>query len=343
MPGKKRKLCEFKDDDEFQEGCQKIPSFGNPGQKARFCAGHKEADMVNVNSQTCHVVGCGKQPNFGNPGGLPQFCSNHKEFDMVNVVTKTCDVNGCGKQPSYGIPGNKPTHCAQHRLSGMIKNPTARCISCKKKTLAIWGVNRVPRHCEAHRQSDDENLVERECVNCNLIGVLDANDKCETCNPDVIKRARLQKQNALMAYLDQRGLPGVSTDIIVDKGVCGLERPDRIYDFGDKIVILECDEHQHRHINPECERTRMYNIGQSFGGMPVYFLRWNPDNYASANGDVDIKKRYKVVGDLIRDIQGGKTKVPVKAMVAVRYLYYDGWSGLSNAAWQTLTEYAVNP
>jgi len=88
--------------------------------------------------------------------------------------------------------------------------------------------------------------------------------------------SRLAKQNDLMNYLDARDLKGVSTDIVIDKGECGKERPDRVYDFGDKIVILECDEYQHRDRQCLCEQTRMVNIGQSFGGIPVYFIRWNP-------------------------------------------------------------------
>ena len=75
-----------------------------------------------------------------------------------------------------------------------------------------------------------------------------------------------------MAYLDTRvaqlGRP-VSTDRAVEGGECGADRPDRIYDFGDKIIVVECDEDQHRGRACVCEQTRMVNIGQSFGGVPV--------------------------------------------------------------------------
>jgi hypothetical protein len=54
-----------------------------------------------------------------------------------------------------------------------------------------------------------------------------------------------------MDSLDARDLKGDSTDKIVEGGICGKERPDRIYDLGDKIIVLECDEHQHR-------ETRLY-------------------------------------------------------------------------------------
>jgi hypothetical protein len=75
--------------------------------------------------------------------------------------------------------------------------------------------------------------------------ILDADKKCEFCVPTKFNAGRLAKQNALMDFLDKRGLKGTSTDKIVEGGVCGKERPDRIFDNGSFVVILECDEHQH--------------------------------------------------------------------------------------------------
>jgi len=141
-----------------------------------------------------------------------------------------------------------------------------------------------------------------------------------------------------MAYLDARDLTGSSTDTVVDNGICGKERPDRVYDFGDKIVILECDEHQHRDRQCLCEQTRMVNIGQTFGGIPVYFIRWNPDDYSPENDrkhPEELTKRHKLVGDLIRDIKKGKHNLP-SALVSAIYLYYDGWNSLNETEWQTL-------
>jgi hypothetical protein len=71
--------------------------------------------------------------------------------------------------------------------------------------------------------------------------VLDDNNRCENCNPESFATARLAKQNALMSYLDARKLPGNSTDITIDNGICGKERPDRVYDFGDKVVMVASD------------------------------------------------------------------------------------------------------
>ena len=171
--------------------------------------------------------------------------------------------------------------------------------------------------------------------------ILGDDNNCENCNPKSFITSQLAKQNALMDYLDSRGLVGHSTDKIIEGGICGKERPDRIYDFGDKIVILECDEHQHNDRICACEQTRMVNIGQSFGGTPVYFLRWNPDIYSPANKrnrPEEIKKRYKLVGDIITDIKQNKIAIPT-ALVSSLYLYYDGWSSLVDEEWKIITPF----
>jgi hypothetical protein len=221
----------------------------------------------------------------------------------------------------------------------MLTLPRARCLVCRKP--AFYGVNYIPRRCETHKAETDQNLIERECVSCNLIMVLDKDDKCEFCVPHTFETNRLAKQNALMAYLDFYGLTGESTDTIVDNGVCGRERPDRWFDFGDKIVVLECDEHQHKDRQCSCEQTRMVNISQAYGGLPVYFIRWNPDPYAPSvdtKKQEAIEKRHKIVCSYIRDIERSKIALP-RALLSVLYMFHDGWHSLNDAEWEVITPF----
>jgi len=365
---KTKKTCEF-------TGCTLSPSFNVAGLvAARFCSKHKHDGMVDVKSKRCLFIGCTvTAPAFGSIGGLPQYCLEHKKDGMVNVKSKKCDHNGCdsinrnfdivggkgrfcsqhklegmvdvktilcifdgcGKSALYGKPGNKRSHCASHRQPGMIKKPNATCVDCSE--LAIYGLNWTATHCLDHKVDGELNLIERPCASCGLDYVLNTDDKCEYCVPAVRVSVALAKQNALMDFLDSAGLRGLSTDKIVDGGACGKERPDRIFDFGDKIVILECDEFQHKERACECEQTRMINIGQSFGGLPVYFIRWNPDNYKTKGSCESISKRHKLVSALLKDIQNGLA-LPL-ALTAALYMYYDGWSGLASESWSVLVPY----
>ena len=324
------------------EGCDSIcTSFDNRGGIGRFCGTHKEKGMINVKTKRCQADYCDSIPIFGTKGGVPQFCGTHKKPDMVDVKNKMCEIDDCNTRSLYGIPGHPYSRCFSHKEPGMIPRSNARCSDCRE--LAIWGINWAPRHCETHKTLDDLNLVERPCGSCGLSFVLDKDNRCEYCSPESFKRATHAKQNAIMDYLDIRNLKGNFTDKVIDGGACGLERPDRIYDLGDKILIFECDEEQHRARACECEQTRMVNIGQSFGGVPVYFIRWNPDNYKPLGHTKmeDIKKRYILVADLIADISANRVVLP-NAFISVIYLYYDNWSSLTDEKWQIITPYVNN-
>lgn len=367
----RHRTCEFL-------GCRTRPSFGNNNEIPRFCSEHRALGMVDVNKKKCQFPKCGTKPSFGYDIGNEIFCKTHKSNDMINVTSrKTCSHIGCNKYPTYGpggsnnaitclshkevgfvdvkhkmcehigcksrvyygIPGFAKSRCSQHRLAGMIRRPNSKCKYCRE--FAVWGVNWIPIHCDTHKNIDDVNLVERECVSCNLMYILDSDNKCENCNPSSFETTRLAKQNGLMEYLNAIGLEGDSTDTIINLGECGKERPDRVFDFGDKILILEVDENQHRERQCVCEQTRMVNIGQSFGGVPVYFIRWNPDDYSPENENKFpeiISKRYKLVGELIISIRNGKTLLP-NALVSSLYMYYDGWASLADEEWIILSKF----
>ena len=290
----------------------------------------------------CEHEGCYSIPYFNIKGSKTgRFCAAHKTAEMVDVKNKTCEHEGCQVRASYGNPDNQKSHCFPHRQKGMIRRPNAKCCHSKCKELAVWGTNWVPKHCEAHKTPDDKNLVERPCASCGLVYVLDDSNKCEYCNPESFEISRLAKQNALMSYLDCRGLSGESTDKIIDNGICGAERPDRVYDLGDKILVLECDENQHQDRTCLCEQTRMVNIGQTFGGIPVYFIRFNPDDYSPENdrkNPEELNKRYKLLGDLICDIKNNKHSMP-QHLVSAIYLYYDGWNSLAETEWHPILKF----
>lgn len=314
------------------------PHFDFPEGKGRFCSEHKKEGMINIKSKICQEEGCESiTPSFGFPGEKGQYCSKHKKEGMIDVKHKTCDEEGCDTVAlQYGKPGKPPTHCAKHRKEGMIKRPNSKCKLCNEK--AIYGINFTALHCEIHKNKEDINLAERECKSCNLEYILNENNLCEFCDPIVIEKAKLVKQNALMDFLDSKDLKGDSTDIMIDKGTCGKERPDRVFDFEDKIIIIECDENQHKERNCICEQTRMINISQSFGGIPVYFIRWNPDKYKSKNKEENMTKRYTTLENLIKNIKDNLLELP-KSLCSVIYLYYDGWTNLDNEKWELLLEY----
>ena len=328
----KHKTCEY-------DHCTIRATFDIKGGNGRFCVNHKQDNMVNISHRYCQHIDCTVRPNFDIKGGKGKYCATHKENNMIDIANKCCIVDNCIVRARYGKPGHKSTHCTSHREKGMICNSTAKCIECKD--IAVWGKNMIPTHCELHKTADQHNLVEQTCSSCGLLYILDSNNMCEHCNPVSWNKTVLLKQKSLMTYLDSRGLNGNTTDRIIDGGQCGMERPDRVYDFGNKIIILECDEHQHRDRICVCEQTRMINISQSFGGIPVYFIRFNPDKYTSKHTEIqeeNISKRYKLCGDLIQDIKMERITLPLSLVSAI-YLYFDGWSSIDQEKWHIITSF----
>ena len=105
---------------------------------------------------------------------------------------------------------------------------------------------------------------------------------------------------------------------------------------------MECDEHQHKDRSCSCEQTRMVNIGQGYGGLAVYFIRWNPDDYTPFNNKLPevMNKRYKLLGDLIDSILKKRIETPV-ALLSVLYMYYDEWDSLANDEWKVITGFEL--
>ncbi len=161
-----------------------------------------------------------------------------------------------------------------------MKRSKVRCSDCT--STALYGFH-FPMACERHRTDAMVNLVERRCVSCNLMEIVDTEGRCGTCSPQLFRKVRLAKQRTVQAWLDAAGMTYQLTDrALTDARPCGVyARPDFLFDAGSHAVVLEVDEHQH--VAYECERKRMVDIASTIG-MCTVFVRFNPDAYKPAPG-----------------------------------------------------------
>ncbi len=358
-------------------GCKHIPVFNFPNEKkGKFCFKHKELDMINVKGKRCPFEGCDSinppydfpsgtgtfchkhyekgminirtdkciecnilTASYGKPFGKPTHCNSHKLNDMINVKKNRCD--DCDVESLYGLPSQPASKCFQHREKGMVKRSNSKCSICNINS-ATFGFNFTVFRCENCKLDSDENLSERKCKSCNLLMILNKNEICEFCDPDIFQKYILIKQNSLQNVLESYNIKIDSIDKTIDNGMCGKERPDFVFDMVSFILILECDEHQHKDRLKSCETTRMINIGQSYGGIPVYFIRWNPDTYKPGNKikkPESINKRHTILCDFIKAIQNGTYTLPSDSLVSAIYMYYDGWTNLDDAKWQSIHKF----
>jgi hypothetical protein len=97
------------------------------------------------------------------------------------------------------------------------------------------------------------------------------------------KVAEIRVAGKLKEWSDKQLLPNYSTwnkqNPEADAVQCGRYRPDFLWelDVYQRVVILEVDEHAHRHDPIRCELTRMIHLAIGFGGRPVHIVRYNPD------------------------------------------------------------------
>jgi hypothetical protein len=306
-------------------------------KKALYCSTCKEPSMVDVVNKKC-ITCKSKRPSYNKDGETSaKYCFDCKESDMVDVNHKRCVT--CRKRAIYAYPGVSETHCATHKQSGMMINSRKRCIMNDCKEIATHGINK-PLHCEIHATDSGYNLAEQTCSKCNRIDVLNKNGICiNFCSfeeKDRLMKKSVKKHEEFIGKLlkEEIDLTCMYQDEVVDS-TCSKKRPDFVYHCGTHIVIIEVDENQHK--SYKCtvygdtkegkikgENIRMYEIAQSFDGLPVVFIRYNPDELKDVDQHkvkISSSKRHLLLIKWIKTI----FRMEWKQGIYVKYLFYDGF------------------
>jgi Holliday junction resolvase len=211
----------------------------------------------------------------------------------------------------------------------MINNPNKKCTIKNCNNKAEYGITKT-NHCFLHKKLNEISLCERTCIKCNKIDIVNENNICiNFClmdsKYDIYKKYKKRdEENTIKKIIEKFGEPTKYNKTI--DTYCGLERPDCIYDFGSHICIIEIDENQHRYYNKDCEIKRMINIISSFGGIPVYFIRYNPHDW-KMNGIRKTLRKQNKENVLIKWINFVKeiNLNDIKNIANIKYLYYDNY------------------
>jgi hypothetical protein len=309
--------------------CGNLPSYGMPGSKKRVWCAHcpsRDPTSIDVSSRMCEVC----RTTVASFGKNKQFtrCGKHKlEGDVTR--TKQCIACGlkdakigkpnsycvgcakmnnilderknmyceCKKTAHFGLCGKPATSCASCKTAQMVLYPTKRCvfaIFAKCREFAVFGFNKTRLHCEVHKHPNEVDLIQTSCSKCGLVGVLDANKNCSTCDPAAFVAFQVRHELRVKAMLDAFGFKYTIHNRVPNSTYCGLERPDFVFDYITYVVIIEVDEGQHK--PRKCEWTRMFNLANTYVGIPVLFLRFNPDGFILKNkkkADVTEAFRFK--------------------------------------------------
>lgn len=218
--------------------------------------------------------------------------------ESATVPAVVCMVEGCsGKAAEWSVLGKTPTHCTTHKITGMIMH------------TADIDVNELMAIANDMEQSNRKE--------------------------EKSKTRRLAKQQQVREMFDNCGLKYESYDKAANS-LCGRERPDFVFGCETHKVIVEVDENQHKRIPNGCELLRMYRVTSYYGGMPVFWIRYNPDSYkhlksSDAAMTANRSTEFRLL-ELVRCVR--------KALSAesaprsnnadygrVMYLFFDQWDG----------------
>ncbi len=303
--------------------CDIRPSFGSKENnfKAEYCKTHiPNNTYINVHKRKC--IECNLIATFGEKDSkIPTHCKTHKPIDYVDIVHKKCIHENCETIPSFGPLFQPKTHCSVHKTKNEHRHNNPKCIhdECKEMPCFTDQNNNYPLRCEEHKLKEDINVVLQECGNCDLEYFIKNGNLCNDCSDFNNPKIRHAKELEIKQLLDSNNIIYESYDKIPEYS-CNLYRPDFVIDNGMNIVIVEVDENQHQSYEKKCEEERMFNISQDFGGIPVCFIRYNPDKYKEKGKVVKLKTgRHK---KLLETINGAKL-YPSTELLSVVYLFYD--------------------
>jgi hypothetical protein len=162
------------------------------------------------------------------------------------------------------------------------------------------------------------------CTSCKLTMTRKKNTECSPCHRFRNGDAPLkQREASLKKYLDTAVTDGVipaytSHDKAIALGLdpilYGNSRPDWVWILPDRWIVLECDEQQHAGVQYSCERRRELQICNVAAGIPVNFIRFNPDTFKTGSKSSRVKlssdtieKRHSVVVASVKSAVKHKT------------------------------------
>jgi hypothetical protein len=265
----------------IEEGCRINPCFNFEGEsKGLYCKTHADKEMVNVKESTCKEELCYIRPSFnfkGEKKGI--FCFFHKKEGMVNLYGKTCNKNGCKIEPCFNYEGEtKGLYCKTHADKEMVnvKDPTCKEELCYIQPSFNFKGETIGLYCLSHKKKDMTDVKHKRCNSCDLFRVLKENNYlCSYCAPESSKRQKT-KELQIAKFLTENSIKFINNKQF-QNDCCLKYRPDFLVECHTYYLIIEVDENAHRSYEKECEIIRMNNISSAIG-LPVKFIRYNPDN-----------------------------------------------------------------
>lgn len=229
---------------------------------------------------------------------------NGIERDQCNDCrnsTKRCEILECNKYPYFNYPGKTSRiFCNDHRLNGMI--------DIKNKLCVLDCGTRVERN----------GKYRNHCLRCFI----------NTFPTERVSKLYKVKEQYVIDFLKET-YPNKNIEFNKEvKEGCSKRKPDAYIDLLTYIIIIECDENQHRFYDPSCENKRMGDLFNDLGKRPIICIRFNPDSYKKIDGSTE-PSSFIDVKDLnvpkIRLAKEWNSRLKLLKITIDKYLNIDGF------------------
>ena len=157
------------------------------------------------------------------------------------------------------------------------------CVECKGSSTCKHA--KITKFC---RECDGKLL----CTTANCMTIVSRSGiKCSMCSPRPRTNSRV-KEIRFAAMLEKwRDIEAAIPSFIWNKQTpdtdpvqCGRYRVDFTFNMDTWIIALEHDEHQHSDRQLSCELARMGEVSLGYKGLPVHWIRYNPDSFKTDFG-----------------------------------------------------------
>jgi len=192
---------------------------------------------------------------------------------------------------------------------GKIQNLPKQCSSCLGKFDVLQNSDNLCKLCENRKGRIDKK------------------------RPELVVKNFLENDKNLPPATHNKSDPLTRTK-------CSRSRVDFRFDFTYFQVIVEVDEHQHKSYGETCELTRLLEVVNAGGGIPLMIFRINPDKYHQ-NGyrkNTSLQERLVFMKEriilrrekIMRRIDHSSSLNIVLPILYVEYLFFDEASSENN-------------
>jgi hypothetical protein len=127
---------------------------------------------------------------------------------------------------------------------------------------------------------------------------------------------------------------------------CGRYRVDFVFELEAGVLLLEYDEKMHADREKRCELVRQAEVSMGYGGMPVHWIRFNPDDFKIGGVIHAIASKEREPG-LLKLIQTAVKYPDYENLITIDYMCYDkpvkddGPDVVQSFKFKTIGDYSV--